>query len=251
MTLFAFRLSFLLLSICKNFFTGTLEGSLSRQFRLQTGNLAILLTVNLKGWLIVSINFPPPIHNFWSVIVPQLSSTAFKEGVVGIKRAVSFSNARSKKSGSLSLCSKLFVRFGDLFLLISSVRSFTSEELSLSSEELSQSSKELSLSFKELCLSSEELFFSSEELSFSSEEHSLSSKELSLSSEELFLSSEELSLSSQELSLSSEELSLSSEELSLTLKGIFLKKLCNIGNWESIDSRHSLTEREMLVNQKP
>ena len=192
----------------KNFFTGTLDGSLSRKFCLQTGYLEIFLAVNLKDWLVVSINFPISMHNFWSLIVPHFSSIAFKEGVVGIKRVVSFSNPRSKKSGSLSLRSELFVSFGDLPLLMSSVLS---------------SSKELSLS----------------------------SEELSLSSEELSLGSEELSLSSEELSLSSEELSLSSEELPPTLKGISLKKLCNInGHWKNINSRHSLTEREMLVNQK-
>ena len=58
MTLFAFRLSFLLFSTCKNFFTGTLDGSLSRKFFLQTENLEIFLAVNLKDWLVVSINFP-------------------------------------------------------------------------------------------------------------------------------------------------------------------------------------------------
>ena len=93
MTLFAFSLSFLLFSICKNFFTGTLDGSLSRKFRLQTGNLEIFLTVNLKDWLVVSINFPPSMHNVWSVIVSQFSSIAFK-GVVGFKRALSFLNPR-------------------------------------------------------------------------------------------------------------------------------------------------------------
>ena len=136
MTLFAFRLSFLLFSTCKNFFTGTLDGSLSRKFCLQTGYLEIFLAVNLKDWLVVSINFPISMHNFWSFIVPHFSSIAFKEGVVGIKRVVSFSNPRSKKSGSLSLCSELFVSFGDLSLLMSSVLS-SSKELSLSSEELS------------------------------------------------------------------------------------------------------------------
>ena len=111
MTLFAFRLSFLLFSPCKNFFTGTLDGSLSQKFCLQTGNLEIFLTVNLKHWLVVSINFPLSMLNFWSLIVLQFFSIAFKEGIVRIKRVVSFLNSCLKKSGSLSLCSELFVSF--------------------------------------------------------------------------------------------------------------------------------------------